>query len=352
MSATTNPVKSMKIRHTAKNQVLDAIAGVLTGNSTRRTSQFGTITLHQSSSPLPKTNRMKKHLFAVLLVSALTGLQSYGMTFQQALSGRYISFSASAHSGSSQARAVIRNLTSKSVDVDFSSVCFYQNNSSQRIGFTSETSTGAYYLRFPANWSGTLIFNSRCLDQNRPTPTTGTSYSAYVSISSEFIAIINALRSNASQSTVWSITDSGSLAVSWKAADPRGTYGGGGGNGGGTESSSIALSGSCSWRVSGRSITLRAAQVVNRGNARSGRLRLRVWATRSRYSGLSLSGYVLGTRNLNPLNPGYQYSNFSGWVNYSRPPRGTYYTVMTVEEYTSGGWRIRSYVNFSRTTRF
>jgi len=162
---------------------------------------------------------MNKHLFTALLVLGFPGLQAYGITFHEALSGGYISFSATAHSGYSETRLVIS--TTQSVSVDFSSVCFYQSNSSQRVGLTKETSTGNYYLDFPENYSGTLIFESRCLDRNRPAPTTGVSYDYYVSIPSQFDTLINALRSNASQGEIWSITDEGSLAAAWKSADPR-----------------------------------------------------------------------------------------------------------------------------------
>jgi hypothetical protein len=81
-------------------------------------------------------------------------------------------------------------------------------------------------------------------------------------------------------------------------------------------------------------------------------LRLRVWATRSRYSGRRIPGHILGTRNLNPLQPGYYYSNISGYVRYTRPRPGRYYTTITLEEYNSGFWVVKDYINFRGRTKF
>lgn len=121
---------------------------------------------------------------------------------------------------------------------------------------------------------------------------------------------------------------------------------------GGIADASIDLSGTSSWSRVGTSIDIKVAKVANRASGTSGSLRLRIWATKSRYAGGSLSGYVLGTRSLSPLQAGNYYSNISGNVAYTRPPVGTYYTLLAVEEYTSSGWRIRDYINFSGTTTF
>lgn len=115
----------------------------------------------------------------------------------------------------------------------------------------------------------------------------------------------------------------------------------------------LDLSGTASWQVSGRAVDIRVGKVSNLATSgRSGSLRLRLWATRSKYSGGSISGYVLGLRRLNPLPGGYSYNSVSGQVLFTRPPSGTYYTTITLEEYTPAGWVVRDHINFRGTSRF
>lgn len=119
------------------------------------------------------------------------------------------------------------------------------------------------------------------------------------------------------------------------------------GCGGGGGTTGIDLSGSASWATSGSKINIKAEHVGNLSStATTGSLRLRIWATRSRYSGKTITGYIMGTRNLKPLPPLYHYSNITGKVKYRKPPKGKYYTMITVEEYTASGWRIMDYINF------
>ena len=295
---------------------------------------------------------MKTITKAFLLLLLTWAPSAFALTLQEAVNARYLSVSGRASSSYLEATLTVTNLTSATIEVDFSTSFFVQNNTSQRIGLTHELTTGAYSLRFPARWTGSLRFSSRCLDQNRPTPTTGVAFSSYGTISSQFAAIINALRIKASQSSVWAITDSGSLASAWKAADSRAPIGGGGGGGGGT-SPLVDLSGGSSWNTSGSSINIVAGRIDNYSRtATTGTLRLRVVATTSRYSGGTLSGYTLGIRTLGQLRPGSFYSGVSGFVSYTRPPSGWFYTTISVEEYTASGWVIRDYDNMSSLVRF
>lgn len=115
----------------------------------------------------------------------------------------------------------------------------------------------------------------------------------------------------------------------------------------------IDLSGSSSWRTSGSKVDIRVGKVSNqREGGVSGTLRLRLWATSSPYRGATIRGYVLGTRKLGQLQGGYYYSDIYGYVGLTRPPSGTYYTTITLEEYTGSGYVIRDYVTFSGTSRF
>ncbi len=113
----------------------------------------------------------------------------------------------------------------------------------------------------------------------------------------------------------------------------------------------IDLSGSCSWNISGSTINIVAGKVQNQtSGGSSGTLRLQIWATDFPYSGGGISGYVLGTRTLGTLQGGYSYNSISGSVAYTTPPHGLYYTTMTVEEYSGGGYVIRDYLTFSGTS--
>lgn len=115
----------------------------------------------------------------------------------------------------------------------------------------------------------------------------------------------------------------------------------------------IELSGQCGWEISGTSINLIAGRVENNSTGgSSGTLRLQLWATDFRYSGSNISGYVLGTRVLGTLQGGYSYNSISGNVSYTAPPSGTYYTTLTVEEYTGSGYVIRDYLTFDNTSTF
>ena len=291
---------------------------------------------------------MKNLLISLtLLLAAVTGARGTGVL--EAMQAGDISLSGIASSSYSEAKLTVRNTRSYSVDIDFTTACFVQNNTSQRIGLSYEKNTGAYYLRLLAGKTYTLIFSSRCLDRSRSSPSTGTAFSKVYGIGSQFSQIIQALRNKASQSAIWTLTDdSGSLSQACKQSDARYTA-----PVNPPSATGIDLSGSVSWRTSGTTINMTAGKVANlSSNSSTGSLRLRIWATRSFYSGGSISGYIMGTLNLNPLQAGYYYSNINNTVSYSRPASGTYYTTMTVEEYTNSGWVIRDYINFSGTTRF
>ncbi len=287
-----------------------------------------------------------KHILAslVLLLASLGSANAIGVL--EAMQAGDISLSGSSSSGYSESKIVVTNKRSYSVDIDFSTACFVQANQSQRIGLSYEKTTFNYYLRLSGGRTYTLYFSSRCLDSSRSSPSGGVAFTKVYSISSQFSAIITALRYQYSQSDVWNVTNSSSIADAWKRADARYTAPP-------VTTARIDLSGSISWQVlSSTSVNFKAGRIDNLGGSTSGSLRLRVWATRSSYAGGSISGYIVGTLNLNALSGGYYYSNINSNVSYSRPAAGTYYTTMTIEEYTSSGWLIRDYINCSGTVRF
>ncbi|RYD31183.1 MAG: hypothetical protein EOP85_23025 [Verrucomicrobiaceae bacterium] len=110
----------------------------------------------------------------------------------------------------------------------------------------------------------------------------------------------------------------------------------------------IDLRGAVSWSAKNRKVNIKVANISNLASSgKSGTLRLRLWAVKSKFAGGSISGHVLGVRSLGQLAAGYRFTNIKGKVAYKKPPSGRYHTVLTLEEYTSAGWRIRDYVSFS-----
>ena len=133
--------------------------------------------------------------------------------------------------------------------------------------------------------------------------------------------------------------------------DGTSQLGGGGGGGGG--SGSIDLTGSVGWSISRTKIDITATTVSNnRTGGTSGTLRLEIWATSSPYSGGTINGYVMGTRALGTLEAGFSFNDISGFVSFTSPPAGIYYTTIALEEYTDAGYVIVDYVTFDSTATF
>jgi len=99
-----------------------------------------------------------------------------------------------------------------------------------------------------------------------------------------------------------------------------------------------------SWQIFGSKIDISEDEIYNNSSSiTSGTLRLQVWATSSPYTGGTIDGYVLATKVLGQLDPGYSYDNIDDSVPYHAPPGGYYYVTITVEEYTGSGWVIDAY---------
>lgn len=285
-------------------------------------------------------------LVFALFAACASPLQAIGL--YEAQSTGKLSVSAVSSSGYNETKLVVRTLVPYAIDVDFSTACVAQYNGSQRIGLSYEKKTGKYFLRLAGNTTYTLFFQSRCLDSGRAAPSTGSSFDTILDISG-WAPVVKALRENYNQSSVWRVTNS---TPGWTASHPYSSGNNGGGSDSG-DSGDLEISGSCSWSTSGRTININAEKVSNNSTSRtSGTLRLRIWATRSAYTGGNISGYVMGTRPLGQLQPNQYYANISGSVSHTRPPRGTYFTTITLEEYDGSGYVIVDYLNFSGTSRF
>ena len=283
---------------------------------------------------------------AMFFALVLPGKAEYSVVEAKNLG--YINIWAYASWGYSEASVHIQNLTSADLVIDFSTVYFTQSNYSQRIGLSYEKLSGNYLLLFHAGYDGWLTFSSRCLDLNRHGPTTGDYFTTITEMPTpQFLPIINGLRNNFDQGSIWQLTDqSGGFSQAWKGVDSR-PYAVGTGEWG------IQMSGSTSWQTSGKLVNIRVAKVANnRASGTSGSLRIRLWATSMPYSGGSINGYVLGVRKLNPLRARHYYSKIVGKVPYTRPPSGIYYTTLTVEEFTGSRWVIRDFITYGTTSTF
>ncbi len=115
----------------------------------------------------------------------------------------------------------------------------------------------------------------------------------------------------------------------------------------------IVLDGTFGYSISGTRLTLDLGKIVNdRDGGKSGSLRVQLWATASPYSGGDIYGYILGTKNIGQLEGGYYFHSMSASTTYKRPPTGTYYVTLTLEEYTSAGFVIVDFLTFSGAKTF
>jgi hypothetical protein len=115
----------------------------------------------------------------------------------------------------------------------------------------------------------------------------------------------------------------------------------------------LVISGNTSWQPSAGGVTIQVDRVSNTASGTTGSIRLRLWATASRYSGGVIYGYALASYQFaQVLGLTQFYSGVTQTVPFSRPPTGAYYTTLTLEEYTGSDWVIRDYVTYSSTQTF
>ena len=127
-----------------------------------------------------------------------------------------------------------------------------------------------------------------------------------------------------------------------------------GGGGGGGGASGLSLDGTVAYiPMAGNQIRVDVGQVRNNATGgTSGSLMIKLWASPSSYSGIGscCNGYLLAEFSLNNgigLNGGYYLANVSRTLPYTPPPTGTYRVVMVLLEYTSSGYVIVDYHNFT-----
>jgi hypothetical protein len=110
----------------------------------------------------------------------------------------------------------------------------------------------------------------------------------------------------------------------------------------------VGFVGDVSWLAGNGRVQLFAEQILNeRASGRSGVLRIRLWATSTRYEGVGvLQGYPMTTKRVGRLSAGFFIPNFSRYAFFRPPPEGAYFVTMTLEELVPGGWNIVDFITF------
>ena len=115
----------------------------------------------------------------------------------------------------------------------------------------------------------------------------------------------------------------------------------------------IQYEGMTSYNRYGNEITLSADRVKRyKRSGRSGTLKMMLWASKRKYRGGNIRGYVVGESKIGRLIRNNYYSNLHRTVRFKNPPRGRYYMTLTLSEYRNGRYQIVDYVNYKRKERF
>lgn len=294
---------------------------------------------------LAKLKPVARGLVLPALAAILSASSASGIGVTEAIRQGLITASGKPVSGYSECQLQVTVQHAAAVEIDFSTCYFLQSNNSQRIGLSYERTTNAYLLTLSANTSYSLSFASRCLDSGRSSPSNGVEFTRIELIRPEFSAIIEALRSRATQSQVWAITNGSSpIAAAWRDVDPRVAP---------PPTTDLDLLGRMSVKWNGPKLTMKVERLVNLDAADSRRIRVALWATRSPHTGGWISqGHLAGSVTLNPLRGGYHFRKLSLKSPFNRPSTGTYYLTLTVEEEIEGRWVIADFENMIGTARF
>lgn len=115
----------------------------------------------------------------------------------------------------------------------------------------------------------------------------------------------------------------------------------------------IDLAGPVSYSFTQSQITAQAADVSNYNlSGISGTLRLRLWATKKKYKGGSILGWVIFSQEIGQLGAGYHLSNLSYTQQLIRPPSRKYRVTLTLEEFGPNGYSIVDYITFPGKQKF
>jgi hypothetical protein len=116
----------------------------------------------------------------------------------------------------------------------------------------------------------------------------------------------------------------------------------------------IEFEGSSSYNVTGTTVTITVPKISNQtNNGTTGTIRAELWYTSTPYSGGTINGYVGATVPYTyVLGPSQFFNPYTTTVSFRRPPDGTYYATLTLEEYDNGGFVIMDYLNYNSVVTF
>ncbi|MEA2029879.1 MAG: hypothetical protein U9N49_13030 [Campylobacterota bacterium] len=116
---------------------------------------------------------------------------------------------------------------------------------------------------------------------------------------------------------------------------------------------SLYFDGYTSYDWYGNNLTLQADYIRNTRNARTGTLKMQLWATRYKYRGGYLDGYVLGEVEIGELHANRYYRNMSRTTYMRKPPRGSYFLTLVLAEFQHNGrYQTIDYVSYRKKERF
>jgi|ERR1035437_4120526 hypothetical protein len=122
-----------------------------------------------------------------------------------------------------------------------------------------------------------------------------------------------------------------------------------------TKATELELKGN--WRYSidysKSTVHITGDKIINNSESKSGTIKIRLFLTRTKYTGVSITGYVLAEYQFDPLPGQNYYYDIDKNLNFSNtPPAGTYYVTLTLLEYTNDGYVIMNYLNYDNQITF
>lgn len=115
----------------------------------------------------------------------------------------------------------------------------------------------------------------------------------------------------------------------------------------------LQFSGYTSYKRYGGTMNLSADTVRNnRMQGVSGDLKIMLWATRDKYRGGYINGFVVAQSRIGRLRGNNFFSRVSRDASFYAPPRGRYFMTLTLSEYRYGRYEIVDYINYNRRESF
>jgi len=117
----------------------------------------------------------------------------------------------------------------------------------------------------------------------------------------------------------------------------------------------LSMSGPYRWQTypSENLLEIGTGTIKHTRNGTTGGIRVTVWATKNRYTGGRITGWILGYVQKEQLQKGYVYKKIETTVPYSPPPLGQfYYITIALSEYDGREYVIRDHYTFDNGSWF